>query len=223
MNLPNAGGCPTKRVLRRSGRRTAVLITRRRSLRQQQLTLDAHLRDLPAHREKQHGKRLRHEGFQVRPAVAVCMQQDDHEPKTMEILPELKPLIHRDEGVVFTLTPGEQGVVIQVSPSSRVNRVRIVVGQPSRQPARQIAVEDDADFCSGRGRVRDKGALRQFQHRNRTRARHTRDASRNTSIESPASRDSIKVCTGTRVPARTGVPPSRSGDAEKSGSGRARR
>jgi len=116
--------------------------------------------------------------------------------------------IHCEENVKVWFNALKQFPVCNTSPALPRNRCRNMVRKISQQPSREAFVQNDlhAGTASNTSCLADSSTAI-------TCSRFTVGKSyRNRSIESPASRQSNRFCTGTRVPAKTGVPFKISGD-----------
>ena len=182
--------------------------------------LGAHQHEVTGFRGRQSHEQGGNQRLEVRQTVASRVKHNDHNGPPPQVLLKWKTLVQGDQRRILVHAGVEQGSIVEVGPAPLMDTVRLVSNQQPRKPSRQVRVQQDAHdrgYAAGAGATSARFAI------SSTATACSRvtlgNSSRNTSSVSPASRYSIRDWTGTRVPANTGVPPSRLGDAVMRGSG----
>jgi hypothetical protein len=134
-------------------------------------------------------------------------KDDNGDRELRYVLLKRQIAIDSDENVVTILGKSEKVTVRLPRPTSLRNRADLVTEEFPREAPVYALVEQDPHVAEATTRAfaSSRKAM--------TCSRFTvGNPSRKASIDSPPSRYSMRVCTGTRVPANTGVPPKISGE-----------
>src|SRR5215208_7521870 len=138
---------------------------------------------------------------------ALGAQKDNAEGGATEVLLMGNVLVAGDEHVEGLLGQAEQRSVLHAGPTRPKHRPNVELRQWRAEFVGKILVQQDAPHATRSSRAFVACSMNAFACSRRTEGK----SSRNSSTVDPPTRWSMRICTGTRVPTKTGVPPMISG------------